>query len=120
MWILPGGPDHAGRDAPEGDPHPTDADIDRAMSGNICRCGTYRRIRADAARRAPRSRRGEGHANGNLPAAFGASARFLEAEYEAPFLAHFVDEMAEVAGQDPLSLSPGAAPEPNRAQNGPA
>ena len=27
-------------------PSPTDADIDRAMSGNICRCGTYSRIRA--------------------------------------------------------------------------
>jgi aerobic-type carbon monoxide dehydrogenase small subunit (CoxS/CutS family) len=26
-------------------PHPTDADIDAAMSGNICRCGTYNRIR---------------------------------------------------------------------------
>jgi aerobic-type carbon monoxide dehydrogenase small subunit (CoxS/CutS family) len=26
-------------------PKPTDADIDAAMSGNICRCGTYRRIR---------------------------------------------------------------------------
>ena len=26
-------------------PHPTDADIDDAMSGNICRCGTYARIR---------------------------------------------------------------------------
>jgi len=26
-------------------PHPTDADIDNAMSGNICRCGTYLRIR---------------------------------------------------------------------------
>jgi isoquinoline 1-oxidoreductase alpha subunit len=26
-------------------PHPTDADIDSAMSGNICRCGTYIRIR---------------------------------------------------------------------------
>ncbi|HYL62692.1 MAG TPA: (2Fe-2S)-binding protein [Candidatus Methylomirabilis sp.] len=26
-------------------PHPTDADIDEAMSGNICRCGTYQRIR---------------------------------------------------------------------------
>ena len=24
---------------------PTDADIDDAMSGNICRCGTYQRIR---------------------------------------------------------------------------
>jgi len=26
-------------------PHPTEADIDDAMSGNICRCGTYVRIR---------------------------------------------------------------------------
>ncbi|RYY54462.1 MAG: (2Fe-2S)-binding protein [Chitinophagaceae bacterium] len=26
-------------------PHPTDQDIDDAMSGNICRCGTYPRIR---------------------------------------------------------------------------
>jgi isoquinoline 1-oxidoreductase alpha subunit len=26
-------------------PHPTDAEIDAAMSGNICRCGTYVRIR---------------------------------------------------------------------------
>ena len=28
-----------------GNSHPTDADIDDAMSGNICRCGTYLRIR---------------------------------------------------------------------------
>ena len=27
-------------------PQPTDADIDNALSGNICRCGTYQRIRA--------------------------------------------------------------------------
>ena len=27
-------------------PKPTDADIDSAMAGNICRCGTYQRIRA--------------------------------------------------------------------------
>jgi isoquinoline 1-oxidoreductase alpha subunit len=27
-------------------PKPSDADIDAAMSGNICRCGTYTRIRA--------------------------------------------------------------------------
>lgn len=27
-------------------PHPSDADIDAAMSGNLCRCGTYPRIRA--------------------------------------------------------------------------
>ena len=29
-----------------GTPNPTDADIDRTMAGNICRCGTYQRIRA--------------------------------------------------------------------------
>ena len=27
-------------------PHPTDAEIDSAMSGNLCRCNTYLRIRA--------------------------------------------------------------------------
>jgi isoquinoline 1-oxidoreductase alpha subunit len=27
-------------------PKPTDADIDAAMNGNVCRCGTYTRIRA--------------------------------------------------------------------------
>ena len=27
-------------------PEPTDADIDASMSGNLCRCGTYHRIRA--------------------------------------------------------------------------
>ena len=32
-------------------PKPTDADIDAAMTGNICRCGTYQRIR-DAIHRA--------------------------------------------------------------------
>ncbi|HEX7528396.1 MAG TPA: (2Fe-2S)-binding protein [Thermoanaerobaculia bacterium] len=26
-------------------PKPTDADIDAALSGNICRCGTYQRVR---------------------------------------------------------------------------
>jgi isoquinoline 1-oxidoreductase alpha subunit len=30
----------------ENNPNPTDAEIDAAMSGNICRCGTYPRIRA--------------------------------------------------------------------------
>ena len=35
-------------------PNPTDAEIDEAMSGNLCRCGTYPRIRAaihDAAKK---------------------------------------------------------------------
>jgi len=35
-------------------PNPTDADIDDAMSGNICRCGTYVRIR-EAIKRAAQS-----------------------------------------------------------------
>ncbi len=30
----------------ESKPKPTDADIDAAMAGNICRCGTYQRIKA--------------------------------------------------------------------------
>ena len=34
-----------------GTPHPDDSDIDAAMAGNICRCGTYVRIR-DAIKRA--------------------------------------------------------------------
>ncbi|HKA88871.1 MAG TPA: (2Fe-2S)-binding protein [Haliangiales bacterium] len=33
-------------------PKPTDADIDAAMAGNICRCGTYERIRAAVKRAA--------------------------------------------------------------------
>ena len=44
-------------------PHPTDADIDTAMSGNICRCGTYGRIRAaikQAAQTASTSGKGAG------------------------------------------------------------
>jgi isoquinoline 1-oxidoreductase alpha subunit len=30
----------------EANPKPTDADIDLALQGNLCRCGTYQRIRA--------------------------------------------------------------------------
>ena len=33
-------------------PKPTDEDVDNAMSGNICRCGTYPRIRAGIKRAA--------------------------------------------------------------------
>ena len=38
-------------------PRPTDADIDAALSGNICRCGTYQHIRAAVHRAAELSRR---------------------------------------------------------------
>jgi isoquinoline 1-oxidoreductase alpha subunit len=40
---------------------PTDGDIDKAMSGNICRCGTYMRIRA-AIHEAARIKEGLTHA----------------------------------------------------------
>jgi isoquinoline 1-oxidoreductase alpha subunit len=39
-------------------PHPTDSDIDDAMSGNICRCGTYVRIREAIKQAAQSSGRG--------------------------------------------------------------
>ena len=39
-------------------PDPTDDDIDAAMSGNICRCGTYNRIRAAIHRAAELQREG--------------------------------------------------------------
>jgi len=41
-------------------PAPTDADIDAAMSGNICRCGTYPRIRKAIHRAAELAREGGG------------------------------------------------------------
>ena len=43
----------------ETNPEPTDADIDAAMNGNICRCGTYPRIRAAVKRAAEIKRGGE-------------------------------------------------------------
>jgi isoquinoline 1-oxidoreductase alpha subunit len=39
-------------------PAPTDADIDAAMAGNICRCGTYQRIRAAIHRAAAMQKEG--------------------------------------------------------------
>jgi isoquinoline 1-oxidoreductase alpha subunit len=38
-------------------PDPTDKDIDAALSGNVCRCGTYLRIRSAVKRAAELSRR---------------------------------------------------------------
>jgi isoquinoline 1-oxidoreductase alpha subunit len=48
-------------------PNPTDADIDAAMNGNICRCGTYLRIREAIHRAAtmptnPATQAGRAHA----------------------------------------------------------
>jgi len=45
VWLLPVRTNHVGSALLASNPHPTDADIDDAMSGNICRCGTYVRIR---------------------------------------------------------------------------
>ena len=39
-------------------PNPSDADIDRGMAGNICRCGTYQRIRAAIKMAASNGQRG--------------------------------------------------------------
>jgi isoquinoline 1-oxidoreductase alpha subunit len=36
-------------------PKPTDAEIDAAMAGNLCRCGTYQRVRAAIRHAAARS-----------------------------------------------------------------
>ena len=41
-------------------PSPTDADIDAGMAGNICRCGTYQRIRAAIHRAAALAKGGRG------------------------------------------------------------
>ena len=41
-------------------PEPTDAEIDAAMAGNLCRCGTYQRIRT-AVHRAAELKKEPGH-----------------------------------------------------------
>jgi isoquinoline 1-oxidoreductase alpha subunit len=46
MRLLSVRPDDAGGGATRGNRQPDDADIDKAMAGNICRCGTYQKIRA--------------------------------------------------------------------------
>ena len=45
MRILPGRAIHVRRGAVGDNPKPTDAEINAAMTGNVCRCGTYLRIR---------------------------------------------------------------------------
>lgn len=45
-------------------PNPSDADIDTAMTGNFCRCGTYQRIRAAIHRAAHLMSRPVGHGSG--------------------------------------------------------
>jgi isoquinoline 1-oxidoreductase alpha subunit len=57
-------------------PNPTDEQIDAAMSGNICRCGTYQRIR-EAIHRAARMQTGadQGAAQEITPAAVSGGAQ---------------------------------------------
>jgi len=38
-------------------PKPSDADVDEALAGNVCRCGTYKRIRAAVHRAAAEARK---------------------------------------------------------------
>jgi isoquinoline 1-oxidoreductase alpha subunit len=45
-------------------PKPTDEDIDAAMSGNLCRCATYLRIRAGIHRAAELSGKGKAELSG--------------------------------------------------------
>jgi aerobic-type carbon monoxide dehydrogenase small subunit (CoxS/CutS family) len=42
-------------------PEPTDTDIDNAMAGNLCRCGTYPRIRKAIHRAAAARKKGRDH-----------------------------------------------------------
>jgi len=65
-------------------PHPTDADVDDAMAGNICRCGTYQRIReaihqAAAKATAPAARPGSENAPSGS-SSLSASAAMDEAD----------------------------------------
>jgi isoquinoline 1-oxidoreductase subunit alpha len=46
-------------------PRPSDADIDRAMNGNICRCGTYLRIRKAIHQAAAYTSDGSSNGSGN-------------------------------------------------------
>jgi isoquinoline 1-oxidoreductase subunit alpha len=44
--LVPERPDHGRRRAAAQHPAPTDAQIDAALSGHLCRCGTYPRVRS--------------------------------------------------------------------------
>jgi isoquinoline 1-oxidoreductase alpha subunit len=46
MWLLPEWPNHERHGPASRHKKPSDSEIDGAMAGNICRCGTYARIRA--------------------------------------------------------------------------
>jgi isoquinoline 1-oxidoreductase alpha subunit len=46
MWLLPGRANNDCRSIIEKNPNPSDEEIESGMHGNLCRCGTYLRIRA--------------------------------------------------------------------------
>lgn len=52
-------------------PHPSDPQITQAMNGNLCRCGTYERIRKAIHRAAEATEKGVGTIAGNQPIAHG-------------------------------------------------
>ncbi len=58
----------------ETNPNPTDADIDRAMTGNLCRCGTYQRIRRAIHQAAEMMSKGEGKDSMQPPKPAGTQA----------------------------------------------
>jgi isoquinoline 1-oxidoreductase alpha subunit len=55
-------------------PRPTDADIDAAMTGNLCRCATYHRIREAIHRAAAITAKDGATSTGRSPAQAGAPA----------------------------------------------
>ena len=60
-------------------PKPTDADIDRVMAGNICRCGTYQRIRAAVHRASELTAAGERRAEAGAERSEGPVAELIAA-----------------------------------------
>ena len=65
-------------------PNPTDQDIDRAMAGNICRCGTYQRIRAAIKQAAGAREAGHEHSSKTSAAASSSAACSRPAPSSSP------------------------------------
>src|ERR1700726_628434 len=85
-------------------PHPTEADIDDAMSGTICRCGTYVRIREaikEAAHLHVEYLRVEPP---GIPTAFWRS---VGPSHNVFVTESFIDELAAAAKQDPVAYRRG-------------
>ena len=61
-------------------PNPTDADIDTAMSGNICRCATYNRIRAGIHKAAAMKATNDAEKRGSGPDGRGSGSQEMNGE----------------------------------------